>query len=346
MKISKEVKTGIIAVFAVGLFISGVNFLKGNSFFGGDDVYYAYFPNSGGVAPANNVLVNGVIVGKIVSVELTQKKDSLKRVLITFNIQSNDFKIPKGSKIQVGATDLFGKGMILDPNPFMNSGFYKPGDYIQGYTMVDMISQAKTYVDPVVAKLQKLMTSVDKVVNSVSAFWDTTATSELEGSLKELKRAIHNIGHVAESVDGLVDEEKVKLGKILSNVEGITANLKKSNEQISSIIGNAKKITDDLVTADFKTVVGDAQKTIKSLNATLEKANKGEGTLGKLLSDDKLYDELVNTNKSLQNLVDDIQVHPERYIHFSVMGSRIKGVPLTPSEEKKLKKILDTIPNP
>ncbi len=345
MKISKELKTGVIAVFAIALFISGVNFLKGNSFFGGDDVYYAYFPNSGGIAPANNVLVNGVIVGKIVSVNLTHNKDSLKRVLVTFNIQTDDFQIPKGSKLEVGSVDLLGKGMMIQMNPDLTKGFYKPGDYIQGITMIDMLTQAKTYVDPVVSKFQNLMTSVDKVVNSVSAFWDTTATSEIEGSLKELKTAIHKLGHVAQTVDGLVETEKVKLGHILSNVESITLNLKKSNDQIAAILGNAKKITDDLVTADFKTVIGDAQKTIQSLNATLEKANKGEGTLGKLLSDEKLYNELVNTNKSLQNLVDDIQVHPERYIHFSVMGAKSKGVPLSPSEEKKLKKILDSIPN-
>ncbi len=342
MKISKEIKTGIIAIVAIGLLVAGVNFLKGNSFFGGDEVYYAYFPNSGGVAVAGSVMVNGVPVGKITNIELTHSKDSLKKVLITFNIQEENFKIPKGSIIEAGSIDLFSKGLLLQLNPDISKGFYKPGDYIQGKVTVDLTSQVKAYADPLVQKVQTALSSVDKMVNSLSAFWDTTATSEINGSLKELKIAIHKLGNVAGEVESLVGEEKVKLGRILSNVESISLNLKKSNDQITAILGNAKKVTDDLVTADFKTVIGNASATLKSLNSVLDSAQKGEGTLGKLINDEKLYDELVNTNKELQNLVNDIQVHPERYIHFSVLGAKSKGVPLTTSEEKRLRQLLDT----
>jgi phospholipid/cholesterol/gamma-HCH transport system substrate-binding protein len=118
-----------------------------------------------------------------------------------------------------------------------------------------------------------------------------------------------------------------------------------SNEKVASILGNAKKITDDLVTADFKNVIGDAQQTLQKLNNILSDAANGTGTLGKLVKDEKLYDELVNTNKELQNLVSDIQLHPERYIHFSVLGAKSKGVPLTNQEEKKFRKLLDSIPD-
>lgn len=99
-----------------------------------------------------------------------------------------------------------------------------------------------------------------------------------------------------------------------------------------------------MVTADFKSVVGDARKTLQSVNAILASAEKGEGTLGKLVKDQELYDQLVSTNKSLQNLLSDLQLHPERYIHFSVLGAKTKGVPLTSEEEKKLREILDKTP--
>jgi phospholipid/cholesterol/gamma-HCH transport system substrate-binding protein len=130
----------------------------------------------------------------------------------------------------------------------------------------------------------------------------------------------------------------------MSNVESITANLKKSNDQVAAIVGNAKKITDDLVTSEFKAVVSNASNTLKTLNEVLDQAKNGQGTLGKLLGDEKLYQELIDTNQELQNLVNDLQLHPERYIHFSVLGAKTKGVPLTTSEEKKLRKILDSIP--
>jgi phospholipid/cholesterol/gamma-HCH transport system substrate-binding protein len=186
---------------------------------------------------------------------------------------------------------------------------------------------------------------VDKVVNSVSAFWDTTATSELEGSLKEVKIAIKKFGNAADQIEGLVVDERQKLSRILSNVETITINLKKSNDNVKAIVGNVKQITDDLVTSDFKGVITNAKNTLASINSILEQAKSGEGTLGKLLGDETLYNELVKSNHELQNLVNDIQLHPERYIHFSVLGAKTKGVPLTSREEKKLRNLLDSIPN-
>ena len=345
MKFSKELKMGLIAIVSIAVLVLGVNFLKGNSIFGGDDVYYAYFSNSSGVTPATAVVVNGVTVGKVINVELTENPDSTKRVMMSFSIQVDDFRIPKTSRLEVGALDLFTKGLVISPGLDVTKGYYAPGDKIQGDVSVDLIAQVKSYVEPITQKLEKMMGSVDEFVGSVSAFWDTTATSSLEGSLREVKIAIQRFGSVAVEVEDMVSTERVQLHRILANVDQITSNLKLSNEEITAILGNARKITDDLVTADFKSVVGDAQKTIQSLNAMLKDASEGKGTLGMLLHDQKLYDELVNTNKDLQNLVNDLQLHPERYIHFSVLGSKSKGVPLNKSDEKKLRKLLDTIPN-
>lgn len=343
-KFSKEVATGFFVILAIALLVAGINFLKGNSFFGGDDYYYAYFPNSGQVTPATDVVVNGVIVGKVLDVQLTDEKDSLKRVIIRFNIQDRNFKIPVGSTVEAGAIDLFSKGLIVRANPDISKGFYEPGNEVPGIVLTDITTQVKSYVDPITQKLQMVMTSVDKTVSNLSAFWDTTASSEMESSLREVKMAIKKFGNAASEIEALVVEEKVKLSRIMSNVQDITYNLKKSNDTVKAIVGNVKLITDDLVTADFKGVIENAKNTLAKVNTTLDSANSGEGTLGKLLGDESLYNELVRTNQELQNLVNDLQVHPERYIHFSVFGAKTKGVPLTNLEEKKLRNLLDTIP--
>lgn len=342
MKISKEIKTGVIAIAAIGLLVAGVNFLKGNSFFGGDDIYYAYFPHSAGVTPATSVVVNGVPVGKVLEVNWVQTKDINRAVEIKFNIQESNFKIPKGSTIQAGGLDLLTKGITILPNQDLSKGYYEPGAKLQGVVTVDITAQVKEYADPLVQKIQTALGSIDKVVNQFSAFWDSTATTELEGSMKELQTAIHKFGNVAEEIQTLVQEEKYKLSKILSNVESITANIDRSNAEITAVIGNAKKITDDLVTADFKGTIENAKTTLAKVNTLLEAANNGEGTLGKLLKDDQLFQELNTTNQRLQNLVEDIQAHPERYIHFSVFGAKTKGVPLSPAEERELRQLLDS----
>lgn len=335
----------MITLLAIALLVAGINFLKGNSFFGGDDQYVAYFPNSGNLAPATSVYVNGVAVGKVLSVDYVPNGDSLSKVKVTFNIQDDNVKIPRGSEVEVGSVDFLNKGILLTLSSDLSKGYYQPGERIQGKVAVDLMTQVKDYADPALKKLQSLITTVDKTVTSISAFWDTTATSKIESSMNEIHTAIIRFGNVAEEVEGLVASEKVKLSKIMSNVESISGNLKASNEKIAAIIGNTKKITDDLLTVNYKGVVEDAQKTIQKLNAALEAANNGQGTLGKLLHDEQLYNELVNTNKELQELTEDIQLHPERYIHFSVLGAKTKGVPLTGQEEKKLRKLLDTIPN-
>jgi len=342
LKISKEVKTGIISVAAIALLVAGVNFLKGNSFFGGDEVYYVYFPNTAGVTPATSVVVNGVVVGKVLEVELKGGKDENKQVMMTFNIQDDNFKIPKGSSVQAGGLDLLTKGLTIVPNPDISKGYYKPGAKIQGIVSIDITSQLKTAVDPIVSKVQSALGSLDKFINQVSAFWDTTATGELNETMKELQVAIRKLGNVAQEVESLVASEKVKLSKIFANVEGITANLNKSNQQITDILGNAKQLSDDLVSADFKGTIAAAKGTLEKFNALLDGANNGEGTLGKLLSDDQLYNELNLTNQRLQNLVEDLQAHPERYINISVFGAKTKGVPLSPAEERQLKQLLDS----
>lgn len=342
MKISKEIKTGIIAIAAIGLLVAGVNFLKGNSFLGGDDIYYAYFPNTAGVTPATSVVVNGVVVGKVLDVKLTGSKDLNKQVIMTFNIQDDNFKIPKGSDVKAGGIDLLTKGIIVYASQDISKGYYKPGDKIQGIVSVDILGEVKAYADPLVAKVQTALGSLDKFINQVSSFWDTTATSELNGSMKELQIAIRKLGNVAAEVEDLVASEKIKLSRIFSNVESITGNLEKSNAQITAILGNAKQLSDDLVSADFKGTIAEAKTTLTKFNQLLENANNGEGTLGKLLSDDELYNQLNKTNERLQNLVEDFEVHPERYIHFSVFGAKTKGVPLSPSEERELKQLLDS----
>lgn len=341
-KFTKEIITGVITLLAIGLLVAGVNFLKGNSFFGGDEVYYAYFPSSGGVEPATSVYVNGVDVGKVLEIEyLPLAKDSTKKVKITFNIHVDNMKIPKGSTIEAGGIDLLNKGLTIHMSNDLSQGYYASGETVPGFVSVDMISQVQQYADPINQKLQTALVSIDNMVENISAFWDTTATSELESSMKEVRIAIKKFGNAANQIEGLVVDERVRLSRIMSNVETITSNLKKSNDTVKAIVGNVKRITDDMVTADFKGTIEKAKNTLASINAILDDAKNGEGTLGKLVKDDSLYFELIQTNDELQELVNDLQAHPERYIHFSVFGAKTKGVPLTTEEEKVLKKLLD-----
>lgn len=342
MKLSKEIITGVITLAAVALLIAGVNFLKGNSFFGGDKEYYAYFQTSGGVTPSTSVYVNGVDVGKVMAIKyLPNATDSTKRVKFTFNISTENLKLVKGSTVEAGGIDLLTKGLIIHMNPDYSAGYFEPGSTLQGKVSVDMMTQVQAYADPITKKLQGALVSIDNMVQGVSAFWDTTATSELEASMKEIKLAIRKFGNAADQIEGLLTDERIRLSRIMNNVEEITLNLRKSNDTVKAIIGNVKLITDDLVTANFKETISQATQTIKHVNKILDEAAAGNGTLGKLLTDDKLYYDIIESNQALQNLVKDLTAHPERYIHFSLFGAKSKGIKMTADQEEKLKKLLE-----
>lgn len=340
MKISRELITGVITLLAIGLLVAGVNFLKGNSFFGGDDVYYAYFPNSGGLTPATSVYVNGVDVGKVLEVDyLPNAKDSLKKVRVKFNVSTDNLKLVKGSVVEAGSVDLLSKGLIIHMGTDYSKGYYKPGATLNGFVAKDITTTLTDYADPLTQKVEGALVSIDNMVNGLSAFWDTTATSELEASMKELRTSIRKIGSAVEQIEGLLAEERIRLSRIMGNVEAITLNLKKSNDTVKAIVGNVKAITDDLVTADFKSVIDNASQTLASVNKVMDEALKGEGSLGKLIHDDSLYIELVETNQEVQNLLEDLRLHPERYIHFSVLGAKSKAQ-FSPSEEKDLREMI------
>ena len=344
MKFSKEIKAALIALLAIVILITGINFLKGNSFFGGDEVYTAYFPNSGQLMVSSNVTLDGVDLGGGLIIKYNPTGDSLHKVKMTFNIHNSDIRLPKGTFVEIGSLDFFTKALIVHLPTAGNGSFYKAGATIPGRVSVDIVTQVKAYADPISQKLQTMMLSVDKMVGSLTSFWDTTATSELEGSLKQVKLTIKKLGNVADELQGFVAAERMQFGKILDNVEAITLNLRKSNDQITGIVGNARKITDELVTADFKGTILEAQTTLKKFNMVLSEVEKGQGTLGKLIHDDKLYAELVATNNDLQNLVTDLEAHPERYVHLSLIGGKTKGLQLSKKNEDKLNQLLDSLP--
>lgn len=346
MRVSKEFKTGLVVVLATALLIYGVNYLKGNSFFGGDDVYYAYFPTSGALTPSSSVTMNGVEIGKVLSVDLVDPNkfvDKDKRVLVKFNIQNDRLQLARGSGIEI-VPGVLSTGIQLEQNYIGDEGFHKVGDTLTGSVSEEITEQIEKQLLPVKRKMEDLMTSIEGIVNSVTSFWDTSAANTLDQGLNEVKIAISRFGRVAYNVDNMIADERAKLGRIFDNVESITKNFKESNDEIKKAVGNVTELTDSLLTVDFKTAMDEAVGTLKKLNSLLEETSEGNGTLGKLLEDEQLYNELNKTNQELQELVEDIKVHPERYIHMSVFGSKTKGVPITKDEERKLKKILDSIP--
>ena len=197
---------------------------------------------------------------------------------------------------------------------------------------------------PLKKKTEELIGSVESIIVSVNAFWDTSAAYTIDESLYEVRDAIGTFSNLANNLSILISKETEMVDKILTDVHAITDNLANKSDKISKTIDNISAITDTLADSQIKSVISETKTTLIELNEVLSKVNNGEGTLGSLLHSDSLYNALVGTNRSVQDLLDDIQTNPNKYVHISVFGRKVKGVQLTTAEEKKLQDMLDSIP--
>ena len=345
MRVSKEFKVGLLVVLGLLLLFIGVNFLKGGSLWGENRMFYAVFDNSSGLQPSNEVQLNGVKVGQVTSVEL--KEDDANKVLVGFSLNNDELQVPVESEVWLISSDILGtKALDLrlksDSLPVAEIDYHENGDYLIAKTETSLQEQINEEILPLKKKTEELIGSVESIIVSVNAFWDTSAAYTIDESLYEVRDAISTFGELANNLSILVSNETEQVNRILKNVHEITEGIVAQSDEISNTIKNISAITDTIVSADVKGVMAETKLTLEELNGVLAKVNSGQGTIGKLMHTDSLHNELVQTNQSIQNLLDDMQANPNKFVHFSLFGRKVKGYQTTPERRDLLDEILDT----
>lgn len=347
MRVSKEFKVGLLVVLGLLLLFVGVNFLKGGALFGKNREFYAVFDQSSGLQPSNEVQLNGVKVGQVLEVGL-HSFDAAK-VIVKFSIDNDELKIPTSSEIWLVSSDILGtkalevkiKSDLVEASEIR---YYQDQDTIEfAKTEQSIEDQISQQLLPLKKKTEELIGSVESIIVSVNAFWDTSAAYTIDESLYEVRDAISTFGELANNLSILVANETEQVDRILKDVHEITDNLSNKSEQISNVIDNISALSDTLADSDIKSVIVEAKTTLTEVNAVLSEVNSGQGTLGKLLHSDSLHDELVKSNISLQNLLDDFSANPNKFVHFSVFGRKVKGYQTTKEREKILDGVIDSV---
>lgn len=342
MKVSKEFKVGLLVVLGLLLLFVGVNFLKGGKIFGESREFYAVFKNSAGLQPSNEVRLSGFKIGQVEEVGLHPNDPTL--ILVKFSIEDDDLQIPTTSEAWLG-TDLLGTASIdikLDTAAHSGLTYYQDEDTMRSNAETSIEDQISEQILPLKMKTEELISSVEGIVVSINAFWDTSAAYTIDESMYEVREAIGTFADLANNLSVLISRETEIIDKILGDVHDITDNLANKSDKISNTIDNISAISDTLADSDLKTVILETKETLHELNGVLASVNSGEGTLGSLLHSDSLYNSLIGTNESVQNLLDDMAANPNKYVHFSLFGRKAKGVQLTPQEEEKLRLWLKT----
>jgi len=310
MKIANETKVGILAAFSIALLIIGYNFLKGNAIFSSETVLYARYSHVDGLAVSKPVLINGFQIGRVDKLQL-QPDGS---ILATLKIKGK-YEIPKSSIAKLESTDLLGSKAIVMA---LGSGddYAQDGDTLNANVQKGILET----VQPVQKKAEMIIGKMDSILTSVNSILNPNFQKNVDKSFNSISSTLASLESTSKKVDNLVGSEGSRVSAILANVEAISSNLKQNNQKISAILNNINSVTDQVAAMNFKQTLDNANKAVADLQTIIGKINNGQGSLGLLVNDAKLYDNLNNASKNLDNLMIDLKANPKRYVHFSVFG--------------------------
>jgi len=320
LKISREIKTAILVISSILLFIWGYSFLKGRDLFNDYKTFYAIYDEVEGLAPSAPVTINGLAVGKVTSITLHDDG----KLLVEIQVKT-DFPISKTTVATIYEPGLLaGKSIALIPD-FKNPVEATDKQYLSTNVKPGMLSNIGDRLSPLQTKVEKTVVTADSLLMGLNNVLDRATQENLRKSIAELSVTMKEFSEAARGVNGLIADNRTKLDGTFSNLNNATANFSKLSDSLNNAnIGAAMKKLDKALTNVDK-VVNDVQ--------------SGKGTLGKLLKDDGMYNNLEDASLEMKQLVRDLKENPKRYVHFSVFGKKPKPY-VAPKEDEKVK---DTI---
>ncbi|SFE88282.1 phospholipid/cholesterol/gamma-HCH transport system substrate-binding protein [Chitinophaga sp. CF118] len=329
LKVSNETKVGVLTAVSIALLFLGFNLLKGKSLFSSGKTIYAVYTQVNGLQPSNTVQVNGLVVGNVANLDVLD--NNAGKILVTIRIKKK-INIPYNSVARITSDLLGSKAVQID---FGNANTYlKDGDTVYAAVDGSITDALKEQLSPLVKKLEVTLGSVDSVLLTVNSIFDTTTKGNLREAIANLNTTMGNFSKTSASLNRMLDPKTGSLAITLNNFQSISGNLKNNNDKITGILTNAEKTTSALANGNLDKTLLELQQMATRLNETLGKLNSTDGSLGLLMNDKKVYNNLQNSLGSLNKLLEDLKANPKRYVHFSLFGKKSKVQPI-PSDTAK-----------
>ncbi|MBA4744740.1 MAG: MCE family protein [Muricauda sp.] len=306
MKLSREIKTGIIVVAGIVAFIFGLSYLKSSPLFENNKTFYAVYDNVGGLQPGTQVSINGYNVGNVTNIGF---KDSSGKLLVTLSI-NNEFEFSENSIAELFDTGIIGgKGVQIVP-VFDEAPRAKSGDTLQSKIKPGITELVQQKLTPLQMKVEGAVSNADSLLMNVNQILDDPTKKQLQETIVSLNQLVKSFKGSADHLNTLLDNNKMQLDSSLKNVSHITSNF--------------SKLSDSLVNSDLGGTLTEFKTTVEKLNDILAKIERGEGSLGKLHQDDALYNNLAEASRELDLLLQDFRLNPKRYVNVSVFGKKQK----------------------
>ena len=306
MKLTREIKTALLVIFTILLFIWGYSFLKGKDLFTDYKTFYVEYDNVEGLASSAPVTLNGLNIGKVSSVTLDENTGKL---LVELQLNT-DFPISKSSVASIYEPGFIaGKQIAIYPN-FSDKTLAVEGQKLQGVTKLGLTASLGEKLEPLQSKIEKLMLNADNLISGLNNVLDKKGQENLKISLSELSKSIIEFHKASSSLNTILDDNKVQ-------IKGVVSNFNKVSNDFS-------KISDSLNKADLGKTAKILQKTLADVDDIMANLQGGKGTMGKMLNDEVLYNNLGKTTKELELLLQDVRRYPTRYINVSLFGKKNK----------------------
>lgn len=308
MKISQEVKVGILGVVALTLFYFGFRFLKGSDFFSSENHYRVMYDNVDGLTNSNPVTLNGLSVGRVKKIEILQEKNN--QLMVTVAIDKK-IMVGKGTRAILADGGLLG-GKVIQLQILQKDGPLELDGMLVSAKEAGLQSLIREKTLPVLNNVDSLTKNLNLIVKS----FDKTGAA--------LNATLQNASRVTGTLDLTVQENRLALRTTLGNVNRLSSSLIETEKQLKPILAKVDNVADSLRSLQLRQTLANANRTVDNLQKLLAGVQQGKGTLGKLTSDDKLYANVNATTASLEKLLTDLRENPKRYVHFSLFSRKEK----------------------
>ncbi|HOW24358.1 MAG TPA: MlaD family protein [Bacteroidales bacterium] len=330
MILSRESKIGLVFIVALILFVWGLNFLKGKTLLKPERNFFAVYERIDGLIVANPVNINGFAVGQVTKIEFESETSPL--IVVEF-VLDKKIRIPENTVARIYSQDLLGGksiDLILGDSP----EYCEPGDTLSSSIEQSLREEVNRQVEPIRRKAENLISSIDSMVTIIQMVFNENMRDDLIASVASLKSTFGNLANTSSAIDTLVMTQQKKLTDIIGHIESITHNLQNSNAEITNVLSNFSAISDTIAQMKISSTLSDLSQTLADISVIAEKINRGEGSMGLLINDQKLYDNLVTSSIELNLLLEDLRLNPQRYVSVSVFGKKPEKQPYTPPAEK------------
>lgn len=330
LKLKRQYSIALMVISGIALLIFGLNYLKGKDLFQSGDMDHAVYTDVSGINDATPVLFHGFKVGQVIGSDMLA--DGSGRIAVSFIIHEKRLQLTKDTKAELFSVDLFSRGVRITLGTGAPAA---SGDTLASGAELSLTESVGAQIDPLKRKAETMLASVDSVLTAVQAMLNPGARRDIDASFTNLRATLENINSTTRQLDQLIAKESHRISSILDNADKVGANLAANNQHISNVLANMDSASAAFANGRLERMMADLEGTSTEIKGLMTALKNGQGTMGKLMSDDSLYNNLNAATRQMDLLMEDLRLNPHRYL--SIFGRKDKLPKLSDSDIERIR---------